>query len=189
MKAASACFAKYGYAKTTLEDIGKGASLNKASLYYYYKNKESIFTDVILSESETHIAALQRKISKESNYIEKIITYFNERFNYDEQIMNLHQLPVQALKEVEPIFDTLYSKVLEQEVKFLESVLQEGAKKKHFSTSNHHRIARSLLTIADSVRFKADHQSGNTGISPTDFSTATDDIEFIARLILNGIQK
>ncbi|MFX0062900.1 MAG: TetR/AcrR family transcriptional regulator [Candidatus Hermodarchaeota archaeon] len=36
MDAASDCFAKYGYRKTTLEDISKIVGVRKASLYYYW---------------------------------------------------------------------------------------------------------------------------------------------------------
>ena len=52
LKAANICFSKYGYEKTTMDDIGKLAGLNKASLYYYYKNKESIYCEVVFLEAE-----------------------------------------------------------------------------------------------------------------------------------------
>jgi AcrR family transcriptional regulator len=41
---AAGCFTKFGYEKTTLDDIGKSAALNKASIYYYFKNKEEILS-------------------------------------------------------------------------------------------------------------------------------------------------
>jgi AcrR family transcriptional regulator len=58
LKAASDCFARYGYEKTTLDDIGKMVGLNKASLYYYYKNKEAIFSEVVFEETEALFQAL-----------------------------------------------------------------------------------------------------------------------------------
>ena len=53
LKAASECFARFGYEKTTLDDIGKMVGLNKASLYYYYKNKEDIFAEVVLQAGDS----------------------------------------------------------------------------------------------------------------------------------------
>lgn len=189
VKAARECFARYGYAKTTLEDIGKGARLNKATLYYYYKNKESIFTDVILLESEEHMASLQEKVAQTGDFSQKIILYLKERLDYYRHVVNLHQLSVQFLREVEPIFDQLYTKVLDQEVQFIAGILEEGTRQGIFSTSDHARIARSLLTMADTIKFKAVHQSGQPDAAAVDYAAISADIEFISRLVLEGLQR
>ena len=72
---AADCFAKFGYEKTTLDDIGKSAALNKASIYYYFKNKEEIFSVVALHEAETYIEELQSKTSRKRGLESKIIFY------------------------------------------------------------------------------------------------------------------
>jgi AcrR family transcriptional regulator len=92
LAAASICFAKYGFEKTTLDDIGKVVGLNKASLYYYYKNKESIFCDVILNEADIYIKELQRKVKNLKSAEHKILTYLGERINYYRKVVNLHNL-------------------------------------------------------------------------------------------------
>ncbi len=45
-------FARFGYKKTTMEDIAMALRKGKSSLYYYFKNKEEIFQAVIELESE-----------------------------------------------------------------------------------------------------------------------------------------
>lgn len=42
-----AVFLRFGLEKTTLEDLGREAGLNKTSLYYYYPNKEEIFYAIV----------------------------------------------------------------------------------------------------------------------------------------------
>ncbi len=59
LQAASEVFARYGYDKTTLEDIGKKCGLNKASLYHYFRNKEDIYVQVIMVETTVFINELQ----------------------------------------------------------------------------------------------------------------------------------
>lgn len=44
---AIALFSKKGYAGTTIEDISKELGYAKASLYYYFKSKEEIFTAIV----------------------------------------------------------------------------------------------------------------------------------------------
>ena len=82
LRAATDCFAKYGYGKTTLDDVGALVGLNKASLYYYYKSKESLFCDVIFRETEIFLDELHSKISQASTTEEKILKYLDERINY-----------------------------------------------------------------------------------------------------------
>ena len=39
LRAAQGVFEKIGPEKTTLEDLGRAAGMNKTSLYYYFTNK------------------------------------------------------------------------------------------------------------------------------------------------------
>lgn len=188
LKAAKESFARYGYAKTTLADIGKGAKLNKASLYYYYKNKESIFTDVILAESEEYMRSLQVQIAGERDFTRKIITYLKARLDYYRQVVNLHQLSVAFLREAEPIFDALYTEILAHEVEFIALILQEGAKQRYFKLVDFTQVARSLFTIADAVKFRAVQQSNVSDASQADYTGIANEIELITQLILNGIR-
>lgn len=43
LMAAFDAFSKYGYRRTSMEDIAKGAGMSRAALYLYYRNKEDIF--------------------------------------------------------------------------------------------------------------------------------------------------
>ena len=72
LQAAKACFTQYGYDKTTLDDIGKRLGLNKSSLYYYFKNKEEIFTAVVVQETDDILVELQQEMSVHHEPEEKI---------------------------------------------------------------------------------------------------------------------
>ena len=56
-------FAKNGYDATTTDDIAKQAAVNKAMIYYYYKNKSTLYAEVM---SHVLDAIYQEIISKES---------------------------------------------------------------------------------------------------------------------------
>ena len=40
-------FGRYGLSKTTMNEIAADVNMSKASLYYYFKNKEDIFKAVL----------------------------------------------------------------------------------------------------------------------------------------------
>ena len=48
LEAAREAFASYGFRKTSMDDIARGAGLSRASLYLHYRNKEDIFRSLVL---------------------------------------------------------------------------------------------------------------------------------------------
>lgn len=57
LSAAHTQFSKYGYRKTSMEDISQELSISRASLYSYFKNKDEIFRGVSASIHEQALAA------------------------------------------------------------------------------------------------------------------------------------
>ena len=185
LKAAAECFSRYGFDKTTLEDIGKAAKLNKASLYYYFKNKEEIFMQVVLEESALHIEKLQQKVSDLSSTEEQVITYLSERLRYHRDVVNLNQLSLEMLQRVQPIFDQLYQIVWKKEVDFIENLLRNGKDK--LSTDNAHTVAESIITIADALKHEEIRQADTMFASDIDYSEIEKKTKQIIQLIFKGL--
>ncbi|MEP7182979.1 MAG: TetR/AcrR family transcriptional regulator [Betaproteobacteria bacterium] len=62
LDAAKAEFARYGLGGARVDRIAKGAGANKRMLYYYFGNKEALFTTVLEAAYE-HIRAAEAKLS------------------------------------------------------------------------------------------------------------------------------
>src|SRR5688572_33260146 len=70
-------FERFGFKKTTMEDIARQVGKSKSALYYYYKTKEEIFEAVILNDitaSQTHVAEAVRKEDSASNQFRVLFT-------------------------------------------------------------------------------------------------------------------
>jgi AcrR family transcriptional regulator len=102
LAAAGKCFVKFGYDKTTLDDIAGQVGINKASFYYYFKNKEAIFIDLIIREADEFIKAVKNKVDSVSGCREKILAWIKESFRYNESNSILHQLSIESLKKLTP---------------------------------------------------------------------------------------
>lgn len=48
MAAATECFARYGFKRTSMEDIATAAGMSRPALYQYYRNKQDIFRSLVL---------------------------------------------------------------------------------------------------------------------------------------------
>ncbi len=188
LKGATDCFARYGYEKTTLEDIGKSVGLNKASLYYYYKNKEDIFCDVLFQEADIYMHELQGKIKSAKSSEAKILSYLSERLNYYRMMMNLHNLSLDTVRKVEPIFTEIYDKILKRESIYLASLIKDGIEGGEFVKVDVNRVADALLNVATSIRYRELHISFVKMAGEADYDRILEDIKFVSKLMLKGLK-
>jgi AcrR family transcriptional regulator len=88
LQGALKAFSKLGFHQTRLEDIAGAAGFSKTALYYYYNNKEEIFMDLVIRESEKLLEKIRNTIREASTTVEAILCYgtcvlevFGEHFN------------------------------------------------------------------------------------------------------------
>ena len=51
---------RYGFAKTTMEDIATSCGLKKTSLYYYFRDKEEVFAEIMRAHGERRLAVARQ---------------------------------------------------------------------------------------------------------------------------------
>ena len=85
LKAAEELFSKNGFDGTGMEAIARAAGINKASIYYHFKNKNEIIASLfrsILEDSERHLAGVfagRRGKVDEADEVMEEIEYLSER--------------------------------------------------------------------------------------------------------------
>lgn len=79
INSASVVFGRYGYKKTTTDEIGMAAGKSKTAIYYYFKNKEDIFKAVIEREADELEKSLNNAIADKTTPEEKLKAYFYAR--------------------------------------------------------------------------------------------------------------
>ena len=127
LKAAQQIFARYGYFKSTMDDIAQAMGMKKGSLYYYYKSKEDILKDVVNYESEQFLNALQKEIESLKTPQEKILRFLQFRTKEFMQLMNLHQVSIQAFLEATSILSEMYQECFEKEINAQRAIIEINA--------------------------------------------------------------
>jgi len=69
-------FRRFGYKKTTMEDIARQIGKSKSALYYYYKTKEEIFEAVLLHDMDTQRLRAEQEVEKVEPAAEKFRVFF-----------------------------------------------------------------------------------------------------------------
>jgi AcrR family transcriptional regulator len=82
----------FGVKKTSIADIAKEAGMSQSNLYYYFKNKEAIYTEVIYRESMRLQKKISKKIERENDVSAKLISYLRSRFEYFNELRDKYFL-------------------------------------------------------------------------------------------------
>jgi AcrR family transcriptional regulator len=186
-KVAMKCFAKYGLDKTTLDDIAKEVGLNKASLYYYYKNKEDIFLEVAITEGKDYLRTLEAHVLEKETTEARIIFYLVERINYYKNVLNMNRVSAETLNRMLPRFFELFDAITKQEVQFLTMIIKEGIKKGELGKTNPGKLASSLINMNDAFKHHAEHKAILKNLDQIDYSQITAEMKLLVSLIFKGL--
>ncbi len=180
------CFTRYGYSKTTLDDVAKETGINKASLYHYFKNKEALFLQVLLQVSAAGIEDLSARAGRLKQPEKQVVYYFSERLHYYLQIVRLNSLSKETLLHLQGMFDAVYQPVKEKEIVWLSKVL--GILLPAQSAPQCVRHARLLFDTADAIKHNAVFTGSLLEGDNTALETAKKQIAGTITLLLKGIQ-
>lgn len=187
LQAARKVFAYYGYEKTTLEDIGKVIGLNKTSLYYYYKNKESIFIDVIKAETDDFLFNAINKVNIAEGCKNKVLIYLSELLRFSQNTKVLDGLSNENLMGFRPFIKKLSEDLMKNHIQHLTEILETSIKDGELEPCDTSRIAVSILTIAQAIANKNDCGFDGEQITEDVASDAESSMIFTVSLVLDGL--
>ncbi len=151
-KAAKICFAKYGFDKTTLDDIGKIVGLKKSSLYYYYKSKDELFYQVVLEDANLFMQKMHAQCLKKKGIENQLQFYFKERISYYSDVLKYHQLEIDSLLRIEPAFEKLYNETEKIEKQFIETILKQVVLNNKLLKTDIKFLTHNLFTCANAFK-------------------------------------
>jgi AcrR family transcriptional regulator len=189
LQAAQKRFAHYGLLKTTMNDIADDLGISKASLYYYYPDKQSLFAEVIQQEQEQFLTRM-KKIIDETNKVEELLTtYVQKRLDYFENLLNLSKLTADNIKSVKPIFASLSEKFTEREIALIKSILKKGVHDHEFEKMNIAEHSELFIALIQGLRVNAVHRSDRIHLEEKDYHALRKQSTAIAKIFTKGIKK
>ncbi|GAB1366144.1 TetR/AcrR family transcriptional regulator [Candidatus Cloacimonadaceae bacterium] len=85
LETASKLFSRYGFNKTSLDEIAAKAQIAKGTVYYYYANKEELFMAAVEKKAEDYFLALQEQLDEIESFEAKLHAFLHIpiRFVYE----------------------------------------------------------------------------------------------------------
>lgn len=189
LNAAQRCFARYGFHKTTMDDIAAVIGMKKASLYYYYKNKEAIFSDVIEREANEFFKIASEKIANEKTATQKLLCYVKTRIDVSRRVSSMNDLSLQVLLEIEPMIEKYNRSVQQQAVEFVAAIISEGVHNGEFRDCDAERVAGALIVMIESLRLREMQNTESFSAADIDHAKLENEVEYILDIFINGIKK
>jgi AcrR family transcriptional regulator len=105
-------FERFGYKKTTMDEISKDCRISKKTLYAYFKGKENLFRYLLLDESHKATEEIFAQINGVTDPVEQLKKLVKTAVEY----YNQDQLITRILKDEEALYATVLNKEYRQEV-------------------------------------------------------------------------
>ncbi len=187
LNAAKQVFGRFGFVKTTLDDVANAVGMKKASLYYYYESKEELFKDVVKSETSELIKELENKIFTIDDVHTQLKTYIKIRLDYFQKLINIHNLTVNSILEFKPITELLYREFFEKQIQIVVKIFSDGQQRGELKNVDTQRTANIFISAIESIATKVLCKSKST--NEINYKSIEDDSLFLTELIINGLKK
>ncbi len=191
LSAAQERFGHYGLSKTTMNDIADVIGMSKASLYYYFKDKESVFIAVAEKEQEYFVQEMKKIIHSSFKAEFMLLGYVDLRIKLLKKLLTLGKFSYGNYLEVKPLLNLLMQKFRKEEMNMVADIIKIGVEKKEFSVENIKNYAELFLDILRGLRQEATiskyTESGIVAIPPKEYQKLRQKTQMFTGLFIKGI--
>lgn len=154
IEAAIKRFARFGVAKTTMNEIAKDLSISKGLLYYYFPDKISIYAAVVEHIINSSADEIDELIHKEANPFKAIEVFLNTRTEF---IIKYHQV-LEFLKHFTPstvpeVLQKVFKEFKKRDLNRITAIINQGKKTGVLIAENSRKTAELYLDFLEAFRY------------------------------------
>jgi AcrR family transcriptional regulator len=121
-------FARYGFRKTSVADIIRGAGVARATVYKYFSTKEDIFQAAIQREIQDILHRVREEVEKESTTRGRLRAAILTHTAEIRKRVNVYRVTTEVLSDVMPRSEKEAERLLEESLGVYVWILTEGVK-------------------------------------------------------------
>jgi AcrR family transcriptional regulator len=161
---ATQIFSRFGFRKTTMDEIAQAMRKGKSSIYYYFTSKEEIFEAVVEKEANLLRAEILNALENSNTPQEKLRSYVHTRMKGFQKLVNIHEaLKSDYLSHLDFIH-RMREKYDNEEISVLEQILQLGVDKGTFHVENCHIASIAIITALKGLEVPLLWSNGETNL-------------------------
>lgn len=189
LRAAQRRFASFGYSKVTMDEIAEDIGMAKASLYYYFPTKEAIFRSVVQHEQKEFLTQANSTLQQKHSADLKLLEYVQLRLKLTERLNNLSHIHQQGWHDVKPIFKDLFATFVQDEIRCVTHILQEGKKTGEFQIEHPQKTALMILHVLQGLHMRFFRGYEQHTVNESDRAMFEQEALHFVNTVLHGILK
>lgn len=145
LEAATRRFAHFGMAKTTMSEIATDLNFSKALLYYYFPDKNSLYSAVFEYVIDKMVQDIREKINACDDFEEIMMYTIDKRVELINQYYNLFEYTINMVKELPEELERVFKESYVREVDLFAEILEIGVETDKIEVEDVEETARILL--------------------------------------------
>lgn len=146
-------FSRFGFKKTTMDEIARATRKGKSSLYYYFKSKEEVFQAVVEKEAVELKAELIGAINRETMPQKKLRAYIITRMRLFNRLANLYNAFKDDYLESYGFIEKLRVNYDQYESDMFKKILKEGVERGVFLINNLDLTAYAMVIACKGLEY------------------------------------
>jgi AcrR family transcriptional regulator len=187
IEAAQRRFGVYGIEKTSMREIAGDLKMSKASLYYYFPDKESLYKAVVEKEQDEFINRISEIIERTEDPEALLMEYSNTRLSYFRTLLNLSRLRLEAYSDLRPVFRETIKVFKEKDKEIVIRIFNKGIKSGIFSIKDIDNMASLFLDLLKGLRVIVVNDKRTLFIEQDEYDSLQEKTRAFTELFIRGI--
>ena len=146
-------FSRYGYSKTTMEEIARECKITKPTLYSHFSGKAELFRAVIDNEQDECYSMIEQAIAGAKSASDKLRAYADMQIQSIKKFINLGELSSQAFLDFHPEVLAVYDIYRKKEEAFIRRWIEDGIRSNEFASLDIDSAARFYYLQIAALKF------------------------------------
>jgi AcrR family transcriptional regulator len=181
-------FGLYGLEKTSMREIADDLNLSKASLYYYFPDKESLYKAVVEKEQAEFIFCISERISSFHEPEQLLLEYANARLSYFRTLLNLSRLRLESYSGIKPVFRETILKFKEKEIEIVKRIFEKGITAGVFYINDTDQTASLYLDLLKGLRIIVINEKKTLFIEQDEYDLLLEKTIEFTNIFIRGIK-
>jgi AcrR family transcriptional regulator len=181
-------FGLFGVEKTAMHEIANDLKLSKASLYYYFPDKESLYRAVVEKEQNEFIAKISNKILSIKEPEQLLREYAKSRLSYFRTLLNLSRLRLEVYSDLKPGFRETIQMFKEKEKEIIKRIFDNGIRSGIFFINDTDQTASLFLDLLKGLRISVVTDKKTLFIGQEEYDMLLDRTIAFTEIFINGVK-
>jgi AcrR family transcriptional regulator len=181
-------FGLFGVEKTSMREIADDLKLSKASLYYYFPDKESLYKAVVEKEQKEFIDKITERILSIEEPEQLLREYCISRLSYFRTLLNLSRLRLEAYSDLKPAFRETIQIFKEKEKEIIKKIFNKGIESGIFHINDSDQTASLFLDLLKGLRVTVLNEKETMVIEQDEYDLLFEKTIAFTNLFIKGLK-